>query len=434
MPSFTLNLLDSGSLEVSLKLKEDNLMRTYYHLYVTSINWKSYMGTTAKYRLSVGDNYKTGSIAPYFVNNLVGTEAEIFTTTPIATNNAITLTGPTTTSNIFSCPSSGPSVLTSGNPLDTSGSGRGDVGAILTGAPFSAYSYLGTYRGSGDSQQITTKFTLQYTTDNGASWVDLAEVGGNATYDFTFNNTDYTVNIAYDTNVANHVNLPILYCKSTFVMPTGITQIAIGYSSYTPSSNDTIVAGAGNSDFVLMLPKDVTASNVITDTVAVDDYDTIVIPAHAKNLFSMALLKIKPTTNTNVVVGTDGNTTGNGTNAIISGVGAIETANIVSRSTIRNATIINYAESNWPEIYIRTVSWDKTPTSTKTIVTNNVNYGSFLLHGGQTTFTIARVDAKCISFTIVTSLGSASKTNIDSIEIVPYLPAGTIATTVPSLS
>lgn len=405
-PTFTIDLLDSANLEITLTRVEDTVKKGVYHLFISRLYWKSFLSKTNRtYRVTIDSSFRTVlpnsnyylSGATAFPGGLGSTDAAGFTG-----NETINL-------------SADPAVETS-NPFTVLNETEGND---VTQASLSAGNYLATFRGGGSDITVNTLWNLQSSTDGGTTWNNITETvagSGDATdveaAEFTFpwdvNGTlspaqNFVVRIVLDGDTTHHSNLPKLVYAATTTTPTA--PVTVGYHTYQladiipADATYTVPAGA---DFALWLPRDDNNGGV-TDA-AVDDFDANVIPGVTYNLFEYTLAK---TAFGSAPGGAPSNTTD------------------YVKSTLRNAIQRYYANNNWAEIYISTVVWDHDLSGGTADITETVNATGFTMNSSATTFTLTKSNANNALFTITTSLGTKQKIILKEINVTPFIPGAT---------
>jgi hypothetical protein len=452
-PKFVLHINETASIEVTTTIKEDTLKPTFYHLYVNRLNWKTYLQGGLNYRVRIPTTYKTNialyNVAPSSLD-LNGTEVAAYTGANFAANGAtipssgdvnnhhISLSRSNSSAhsvdNPFQAPRDGPPAVANPNPNDTDA--RGDKGGDFggpspkTSLPLSKGTYLGTFRGSGDLNKIHMNFILEW--QDGASWVPINEDSGtpSSIYTFSYLSSNYKVEIYRNTDVSTHVNLPRLYYRGTTPVIANGTVITIGYHSY-PVVNDaagvnfippgTLAgAGPGAPEFILHLPKDETDDVPSAGTLVVDDFDSIAIPVHKRDLFELVLQKDIPSS-VSYSGGSTGTTAGTGTAAV--GNSHVTQSDDYITSSMRNVVLTYYTGMVWPNVWIRNVKWENAPGGVSDIRDQLINGASFTMHSGETIFEVTKTPGTdYLKFTVTTGLGTAKRTELHDIELVPFLP------------
>ncbi len=489
MPQFTINVLDSASLEASVSIREDSIKSSVFHIYLSRLQWKTYLQNNRTYRLRIPTTFKTaGGVSPYFVppndTFLDGTDVQAYTGSNYTASGAtipkseiasgagvsdpiglgayfsVPLTGPGNVSDVlFQSPTSSAGSPT--NPLDTTA--RGDVGGNFGGTTALSLlkgNYIGTFRASGKDVKIHFQYILESKTNGvGQTWQTIAEDDGNITnslYKFSWDNgvttKNYQAEIFHNPNINEHPNLPKLYVRGT-VASNGATplapnpagqNVAIGYNTYPAVLDNTkfkswtgtgFGSGASEStipEFSLHIPKDeVDDDPSTTNTAGVDDFDTVQIPVYRIDLFSFALQKDPFTTAPTVVPSAAVSTLGVTSAVANSRTFSSLTTTSTQCSTIRNSEIRFNANVDWYDVFIDQVDRDTTPTSTPTIEQYpGINSKSFTLHGGETTFSVSKTSPNNLLWRIQTGLGTASKTVLDNVYIVPFVPPAQVQGTV----
>lgn len=465
MPQFTLNVVDSAAIEATVTIVEDTAKAALFHIYISRLHWKTYLQNNRTYRIRIPAAFKTGPVAPYFVNPsdsyLNGTNVGPYTGTNYASNPAvlpnsevaagagsndpvglaayfeIPLTGLVDSNLIFRTPTA--SAVTGGASTNSNDpAARGDTGGSFGISPtlsLSKQTYLGSFRASGSSVKIHFSYILETKNNSvGSKWETITEDDGNITtqvYKFTWDNgvtglKNYSVEIYHDPDVANHSTLPTLYTK----VATAIGQsITIGYHTYTAVADPVITKfkPGSTAEFSLHIPKDEVDDNIDTTTTAeVDDFDTVQIPLYRLDLFSFALQKDTFSSAPTVTPGIASTTLGTASaTANFSGYSSL-TGISTERSTVRNNELRYFANLNWDDVFIDQVDW-VTNGGTGPMSNNpNINSKSFSLHSGETRFYVDKQNANSVLWRIQTGLGTLSKTILDNVYIVPFVPPANV--------